>query len=161
MKHLKGFTLIELLVTLALVVVFAALAVPSFSSLIRSNRITAQANEFAASLSIARSEAIRRGTPVAVTSQGGNDWSQGWTVSVVAPVTVLRNTDAFANDLNFTSAGGSNVFTFTSRGFLTNAASADSLTLCNPDLAEARLISVGASGRISVVRTEDGTSNCP
>jgi type IV fimbrial biogenesis protein FimT len=51
---------LELLVTVAILAILATLATPSFTSLINSNRLTAQANEVVASLQLARTEAIKQ-----------------------------------------------------------------------------------------------------
>ncbi|RMD78761.1 MAG: prepilin-type N-terminal cleavage/methylation domain-containing protein [Gammaproteobacteria bacterium] len=84
-----GFTLVELMVTLAVAAVLVTLAVPGFGTLIRNNRLATAANAFAASLSLARSEAVKRAAVVGVcksadgqtcTSAGG--WEQGWLVFV-------------------------------------------------------------------------------
>lgn len=61
-----GFTLIELIITLALAAIILTFAVPNMRSVIQNNRFATQANDFIADLSYARSEAIRRRTPVSV-----------------------------------------------------------------------------------------------
>lgn len=60
----KGVTLIELMVTVAVAIILLGIAVPSFQSVIRTNRIASLTNELVAALNLARSEAITRGTTV-------------------------------------------------------------------------------------------------
>ena len=85
MKDQRGFTLIELMIALALGVILLTLAVPSFRSTIQNNRATAAANDILTALNTARSEAIKRGTPMTICSSGNGsscagstDWSTGW-----------------------------------------------------------------------------------
>ena len=80
-----GVTLVELLVTIAIVAILVAIGFPSFQSSMRSNRVATANNELMASLSLARSEAIRsvRGGGLCATSDGqscSNSWSDGWHV---------------------------------------------------------------------------------
>ena len=58
-KTLQGFTLVELIVTLAVAAILMGTAVPSFTSLVNSNRLATQANDLLGAMMIARSEAIR------------------------------------------------------------------------------------------------------
>lgn len=53
----SGFTIIELLVTMTIAAILVAIAVPSYNNLIASARATEAANELAAALELARSEA--------------------------------------------------------------------------------------------------------
>ncbi|MBF6941294.1 prepilin-type N-terminal cleavage/methylation domain-containing protein, partial [Acinetobacter baumannii] len=49
-RHRGGFTLIELMVTVAVLAIVLAVAVPAFGTLIRSSRLTSNANEVVAAL---------------------------------------------------------------------------------------------------------------
>lgn len=62
----RGFTLIELMITVTVGIVLLGLAIPSFQVVFNSSRINTQANEFVATLQIARAEAIRRNARVVV-----------------------------------------------------------------------------------------------
>lgn len=61
-----GFTLIELMITVAVGVILVSLALPSFQSVFTSGRINSQANEFVATLQLARMEAVRHNRRVVV-----------------------------------------------------------------------------------------------
>jgi len=77
----RGFTLIELMVTVSVAAVLLAVAAPSFSRLIASNRITTQSNEFVGGLNLARAEAVRQGQGVSIRSESaGIDFGTGWKV---------------------------------------------------------------------------------
>lgn len=65
-KFYNGFNIIELMIVLVVVGVLAALAVPGMHRLIQNQRLSGQANDLVADLAYARSEAIRRQTPIVV-----------------------------------------------------------------------------------------------
>jgi type IV fimbrial biogenesis protein FimT len=86
-KIITGFTLIELMVTLSIATIVMVMAIPSFSTSIKNNRLTTQVNQFVTGINLARSEAIRRGMNVTLckSSDGGScvttgNWSQGFIV---------------------------------------------------------------------------------
>ncbi|MEB8430981.1 GspH/FimT family pseudopilin [Cocleimonas sp. KMM 6892] len=86
-RNNSGFTLIEMIVTISIVAIFASIAVPSFSQLIRNNKIPTTTNEFISSMVLARSEALKRSRNVIVCAStdqlscnGGTDYSGGWIV---------------------------------------------------------------------------------
>jgi type IV fimbrial biogenesis protein FimT len=62
--RVRGFTLVELMVTIAVAAVLLAIAVPSFRSIILSNRLTTAANNIVDSIHEARLDAIKRNVPV-------------------------------------------------------------------------------------------------
>lgn len=82
----RGFSLIELMVTIAIVAILLAISLPSFQGSMRSNRVATGTNEFLASLSLARSEAVRSpaGAGICASTDGaacnGGSWNDGWIV---------------------------------------------------------------------------------
>lgn len=76
-ERCRAFTLIELMISLAVAALVFTLGVPSFQRLIQTNRLATCTNEFVASLNLARSEAIRRGTRVTI-RKTGTQWEGGW-----------------------------------------------------------------------------------
>lgn len=85
-KNNSGFTLIEIMVTIAIVGIFASIALPSFSKLIESNRISTATNELVSNLLLTRSEALKRRNSTTLcpssnqTSCNTTDYSAGWIV---------------------------------------------------------------------------------
>lgn len=80
----SGFTLVELMVTIAIVAILLAVGLPSFQGSLRSNRVATATNEMLASLSLARTEAIKSTRASQVCARDGNecgdDWNEGWLV---------------------------------------------------------------------------------
>jgi type IV fimbrial biogenesis protein FimT len=78
-----GFTIIELMIVMAIIGVLAAIAVPSFRTMMESNRVSTAASSLQVSLSMARSEAVRRGSDARVyvyANSSAGAWAGGWTV---------------------------------------------------------------------------------
>lgn len=80
-----GVTLIELMTALGILGILAAVAVPSFREYTRNTRVQAASNDLFTALSLARSESLRRGQPVAVcastdseTCEGSDNWATGF-----------------------------------------------------------------------------------
>lgn len=81
----SGFTLLELLIALAVISIVLTVAVPSFQSIIEKNSVTTSINEFAASLRLARTEAVKRGRLVVVCPSSdqascSGAWNDGWLI---------------------------------------------------------------------------------
>lgn len=80
----RGFTLVELMTTIAVLAIGSALAYPSFSGVMKSNRVATSTNNVIAAFNMARSEAIRsnRAGGICPSNAGsqcdGTDWNVGY-----------------------------------------------------------------------------------
>lgn len=61
-----GFTILELMIAVAVLAIIVGIGVPAFTDIIRRNRLSSQTNGLMGALAIARSEAVKRGTPVTI-----------------------------------------------------------------------------------------------
>jgi type IV fimbrial biogenesis protein FimT len=78
-----GFSLLELMIAVVVLAIGVGLAIPTFRDLIRSSNVSSTANDLQVAINLARIEAIKRGTRVAVMSKSTNsDWSTGWNIVV-------------------------------------------------------------------------------
>lgn len=153
----KGLTFIELMITLAIAAILFATAAPSLRSSIQENRMVTQINELQASLSLARSEAIKRNASVTVCPRrdDGNchgSWKNGWIVFVddnangsIDGAEILRVHGAISSD---------NILTF-SQSYVSYANTglaevgfSETFKLCDARGAEnAKGLIIGRSGR--------------
>ena len=150
-----GFTLMEVIITIAVLAILASIAAPSFRTALQNNRLTGQANEMVTSFQFARSEALKRGVPVAVcgSSDGATcsgTWSQGWVALAIVGgnAEVLRAWPA-APDFQMTAAA--NIVAYQPDG---TAVAPFTMDLNLPDCAgdNARQVTVQNTGRVASVR---------
>lgn len=177
-KSQHGLTLIELMVVLAIAAILAFLAVPSFTSMIRSNAISGSVNTFMSDMRYARSEAVRLGggvvvcrsddpesaTPACGTGHGpGNKgWVSGWIIfhdSVTnngvweAGERILRVQAPMSSPDQIVEdgSGSSTLFRFTGTGRLLSSASATTMRFGSTANGTARrTVCVNAGGRARV-----------
>ena len=165
-SHVRGFTLVELLVTIAVLAILIALGLPSFQGSLRSNRLATTTNELLATLSLARTEAVRntRGAAVCPSEDGtvcGGAWNQGWLVwsdldsdgSLDANETTLRFTRV--DDRLQVSGPGAGVLRFDARGRLEpSLGGAQQIGLksepCPATQELVRVINVNPTGQVNV-----------
>jgi type IV fimbrial biogenesis protein FimT len=80
---LSGFTLVEMMIVIGIAAIVLAMAAPGFSALIQNLRVTAATNDFFSAINLARSEAIKRGARVNMTTVAADgNWEDGWVVFV-------------------------------------------------------------------------------
>lgn len=138
--ELRGFTMVELLITLVVLAVLLAVATPGLSTFVNSSRLRASQAEFVSALTLARSEATRRGTRVSIDALApvvGNELGGGWRLFLDAnsngvfddgSANELRHYPAMAGNLKFATSRPLPIV-FDARGFL-EGAGAFSFTLC-------------------------------
>jgi type IV fimbrial biogenesis protein FimT len=151
MNKNQGFTLVELMTALAIMVILFGIAIPSFKEVIKSNRLSTQANEFISTLNLARSEAIKRGDAITITatdpSAAGNEWGPGWTVTTSGGVVLIQN-DGLHTGLTLDSTGNLSSFVYQGSGLINQG---DTLNLCDDRTGETgRQITITITGRVSV-----------
>lgn len=127
MRYSRGFTLVELLITLSILAIMLAIAAPSFTNLIQSNRTQTISNELMTALQFARSEAVKRGANVDICRRNGDvcanavTWGNGWLVKVNGG-DVLRVWEAVGGQDSVT--GPNETLTYRPNGLLSKAAGA-------------------------------------
>jgi type IV fimbrial biogenesis protein FimT len=100
----SGFTLIELMVTIAVAAIMLTWALPAFTDLIDSQHLRAAAQQVAADLRYARSEAVRRhaAVPIGVSFSPGEHWCYGISQQLPCDCTIQdwRSSSACLLDLS-------------------------------------------------------------
>lgn len=179
LRRYHGFTLIELVVTVAVLAIIVAMAAPSFTSMINSNRLATNTNELVASVQLAKMESLRRGMRVGVcessngtTCTDGDNWAQWITIADIdrdddldAADEVLRvSTARVPVQVRVSADIGDNGNRIEFRpdglarddvGALLNA----NVGVCIPTTQPTenqRLVGVGSGSRISTTRTNAG-----
>jgi type IV fimbrial biogenesis protein FimT len=163
-----GFTLVELMGVVAVAAIVLTLGVPSFFTLIQNNRAVTQVNELVMALSLARSEAVRRGDPVALcpsqdqaTCTDGTDWRVGWIVFIDAaaadsadPVVgeVLRVWPEMTGAAGF--SGPKSIRYLAEGDVRAGAVFKHTKKGCPASKREARTVTVSPTGRVSVADEE-------
>jgi type IV fimbrial biogenesis protein FimT len=163
----SGYTLMELMVTVSIAGILLGVAIPSFTPIIYSNRLTAYANELVTALNLARSEAVKRGVSVTVRkvdtnscTKTGANWKDGWDVFIdinndgncdtgdvlirtYAPLqsSYTLQGNNFSNYIRYTSSGQSNT-----NGSFVICDNSDGYNV--PEANTSRLIIVNTVGRV-------------
>lgn len=176
-KRSQGLTLIEMLITLGILAIMSAVALPSLMDTLSRMSVNSASRVFNNTLSLARSEAVKRGRNVSICpSASGTDcaagvWSSGWIIfidangdangsagSVDAGDEVLR---VFAplGDVRLTVTPSTNLVAYDNKGFGAIAALL-TFKLCPVDNVSrnARQVEVSLSGRPRSISTG---VNCP
>lgn len=157
MKRQRGFNIIELMITVAVFGALLGVGVPGIQAYIYNSRLTTQINSFSTTLAHARSEAIKRNSPVVVclSSNGtscdgynsGQTWDKGWILFVDNPL----NANYPNNDID---AGGPGV------DDCAQDATTDCVLSVLPKFEGTNVLTPAASVKDIVVFVGDGSARC-
>ena len=165
-----GITLMEALVTLAIMGILLALALPSMRAFVIQNRLAAETRLLIAALTLARNEAVKRGSAVQICrssnadadharcsgaasgDRGGADWGAGWLVLAADGRQVLRRQGEL--DANTQAPAGRTTITYNASG---NASASFAKVVFSHNGEFARTVCIAASGRI---RLKHDSSEC-
>jgi prepilin-type N-terminal cleavage/methylation domain-containing protein len=143
-----GFTLVELIVAVAIVGIFAAIAVPGFGSLIRRQNVNSAANELYDLLQYARSEAVTQSRSITIAAANSSNASWNNDISVKTSTTTLRQIGSSGLAQGVTIASGVGSLTFTPTGN-SSAAACFKFTSTGDATVPTQYVGVQASGRIT------------
>jgi type IV fimbrial biogenesis protein FimT len=166
-RHASGFSLIEMLTTLSILAILLAIASPGLASLSSANALSSVQSELAASLMLARGEAMKRSATVglaAIAPVTGSEFSAGWTVFVDSNgngrydvgETIVRQEPAQHGDIVVGLSANATAITFNSRGFLTPS-TLMTFTLCSPLATKGYIVRVEPVGLADV----SDSAGCP
>lgn len=169
-----GFTLIELLIAISVAGILLSIAIPSFSTMIRNNRLATQTNQIIAAINFARSEAIKRNTGItfcrantitATTCAGGNDANNWSTWIVLANGTNVRSgtVDSSGGTIVVRSNLSNNSMLLSPDGLAQTGnilIANQSITVCatNSTINNRRVLTLGTGSRLSTAVQSGG---CP
>jgi type IV fimbrial biogenesis protein FimT len=153
---IRGFTLVEAMVVMSIVAILMAVAVPTFRDFTASRAVAAQISDFAGTLRLARTEAIKRGRAVIVcrtsdpqatapSCDDGSDWRSGWLV--MQADNLIRLQSSYANSGGIESAG---VATITFRPTGIAPATSEAVFIFRPPLPSGTAAWTSLSRRICV-----------
>lgn len=172
--NIRAFTLIELIVAIAILGIIMAIAMPSFTSIIQNNYAVSISNNLTESLLFARSEAVKRNSPVTICATAdnnftscGSQWALGWIIfadvngnaSIDSGIdTILRVERLTGQNATLTPSPNTNSATYNNLGFpLPSTANVTFQVLatgCKGDYI--RNINVSLTGRVTTT-----TATCP
>ena len=159
LSKMQGLTLVELIIVMAILAIFAAVAVPNYRDGMINNRLSTAAMSLYSGLALARSEAIKRNADVSMQIPTGAAWQDGWQIVFINEdndvVTIAEQPEI--PNINITALGGVETITFnrSGRANLTGPL----FTLCSDDLPGGveRIVRIELSG---MARVERG-GECP
>ena len=172
-----GFTLVELVVALMILGILVAIGVPTFSDATLGSRLGTTANNLVVSLYLARSEAIKRNTLVRIcpstdsnTCATSASWQTGWIVMVpygagTSDDVILQRQAPVSGDVRVLHKNSALSAALTSSidmppSGIRSGGSDEAFLVCRglPDVGkQERVVSISATGKPSVKRTQTGT----
>ncbi|MFA7526735.1 MAG: GspH/FimT family pseudopilin [Ottowia sp.] len=177
----RGFTLIEMMVVIAITAILILIGMPSLRFLMERNAIASQVNTFIGSVTLARSEAIKRNASVVLCRSENadtadeqdlscattGDWKSGWIVFMTHDST--SNFDPGEGDVllrvqgPFKDSGGIQQsqykrIQFRNSGIASSGVSSFTFDSVSKNTAQMRRVCVSITGRVRLI--DNSTDTC-
>lgn len=166
----EGLTLIELMIVIAIISILAAMAAPSFNSILRRHQVSAETDVLFALIHLARTEAIKRNSVVTIcksndADQCGGTWTDGWIVFQdndkdgsrdIGDTLIASGSIGKGYLLKWTAFGSNNYIRFTPRTL--TLAQNGTFRLCpyDGDIHFARAVVISKTARVRLPKDSDG-----
>jgi type IV fimbrial biogenesis protein FimT len=160
-----GFTLIEMMIAITVMAILIAVAVPSYRDASLGSQLRSSANQLFGSITLARSEAIKRNAVVTLCASSDGEtcigaWEQGWIVlDAGAAMPVIHRQHAAPTGFRISATAGLGSLSFQPIGA---GATSTTFTVCRatPSIGkQERVVTVDATGRGWVKATN--LASCP
>ena len=161
-----GFSLVELMITIVILGVVTAIAVPSYTGMVANNRVVEASNRLMSNIQQARSEAIKRNSPVSLGTYTSQYWHKGWKMyagdltgsdTVGAGDVLIRLVPASDDSVTmYANTHAGTWLSFFANGMMNEASNAIFYICNNGDASRGRMITVDRGGR---ARIDDIPSN--
>lgn len=112
-KKKQGFTLIELMITISIIVILLIIGVPSITALMEKTKLKTAASSMNNAIQLARSEAIKRNSPVTFTLN-----NEQWNVMHESEIIALSQFEISSTITPNISPAGASTLTFDNLGML-------------------------------------------
>ncbi|MDA0225218.1 MAG: GspH/FimT family pseudopilin [Proteobacteria bacterium] len=146
------------MVVIVIVAILAAIGAPSLRDTVVSNRVKTAAGDLHFSLSVARSESVKRNAQVDLTPVSTANWALGWSV-IADPAGTPRTLETYQAVANVTMTGPAAAVSYLGSGRISSNASV-SFVMRSADYAHipARCVVIDPSGRPNVKTDTDGNN---
>lgn len=149
-----GFSLIELVTVIAIIGILMLVATPNFLAFRKNSELTTAINSLSSSLSMARTEAIRRSNSTRVAPAAAGGWADGWKATVVSDSTALDQQQpiaTYADDVTISSNGFPDAgVTFNGDGYPAPGSGALPFVIVMTNGTRSRRLTLQPSGQVRV-----------